>query len=146
MLVPSPPVSKFTFEAALDYARKTGVAIYFIALIGLNILTGYNGQISLGHAGFMAVGAYTASIVGVILFGLGVALMVSKVTRGQRMLRTLMMFPMMFSPILVGFQFKFICERCNNGYMSSYQSNKIGMAVGFLRGARSSWPDWSGHS
>lgn len=43
-----------------------------------------------------------------MLFGLGLALMVSKVTRGQRLLRTMMMFPMMFSPILVGFQFKFI--------------------------------------
>ena len=29
-------------------------------------------------------------------------------SRGQRMLRTIMMFPMMFSPILVGFQFKFM--------------------------------------
>ncbi|MEO8240932.1 MAG: sugar ABC transporter permease [bacterium] len=43
-----------------------------------------------------------------MLLGLGLALLVSKVTRGQRTLRTLMMFPMMFSPILVGFQFKFI--------------------------------------
>lgn len=43
-----------------------------------------------------------------MLCGLGLALMVSKVTRGQRVLRTAMMFPMMFSPILVGFQFKFI--------------------------------------
>jgi multiple sugar transport system permease protein len=43
-----------------------------------------------------------------MLLGLGLALMVSKVTRGQRALRTAMMFPMMFSPILVGFQFKFI--------------------------------------
>lgn len=43
-----------------------------------------------------------------MLLGLGLALMVSKVTRGQRVLRTAMMFPMMFSPVLVGFQFKFI--------------------------------------
>ncbi|MDE0591544.1 sugar ABC transporter permease [Halocynthiibacter sp. C4] len=43
-----------------------------------------------------------------MLLGLGLALLVNKVTMGQRMLRTLMMFPMMFSPILVGFQFKFI--------------------------------------
>ncbi|WP_339859992.1 sugar ABC transporter permease [Thalassospira alkalitolerans] len=43
-----------------------------------------------------------------MLLGLGLALMVSKVTHGQRLLRTMMMFPMMFSPILVGFQFKFI--------------------------------------
>jgi ABC-type branched-subunit amino acid transport system permease subunit len=40
----------------------TYVAIYFIALLGLNILTGYNGQISLGHAAFMAVGGYTATV------------------------------------------------------------------------------------
>jgi multiple sugar transport system permease protein len=43
-----------------------------------------------------------------MVFGLGLAMMVERVTRGQRLLRTLMMFPMMFSPILVGFQFKFI--------------------------------------
>jgi len=43
-----------------------------------------------------------------MLLGLGLALLVSRVTRGQRMLRTVMMFPMMFSPVLVGFQFKFI--------------------------------------
>ena len=40
----------------------TYVAIYFIALLGLNILTGYNGQISLGHGAFMAVGAYTSAV------------------------------------------------------------------------------------
>lgn len=43
-----------------------------------------------------------------LLLGLGIALLVNKVTWGQRGLRTLLMFPMMFSPILVGFQFKFI--------------------------------------
>jgi multiple sugar transport system permease protein len=42
------------------------------------------------------------------LLGLGIALLINKVTWGQRTLRTIMMFPMMFSPILVGFQFKFI--------------------------------------
>jgi multiple sugar transport system permease protein len=40
--------------------------------------------------------------------GLGLALLVNKITAGQRLLRTVMMFPMMFSPILVGFQFKYI--------------------------------------
>ena len=33
-----------------------------IALLGLNILTGYNGQISLGHGAFYAIGAYTTAI------------------------------------------------------------------------------------
>src|ERR671932_1344058 len=40
----------------------TYVAIYFIALLGLNILTGYSGQISLGHGAFMGLGAYTTSV------------------------------------------------------------------------------------
>jgi branched-chain amino acid transport system permease protein len=39
----------------------TYVGIYFIALLGLNILTGYTGQISLGHGAFMAIGAYTTA-------------------------------------------------------------------------------------
>jgi branched-chain amino acid transport system permease protein len=38
------------------------VAVYLIALAGLNILTGYTGQISLGHGAFMGVGAYTTTI------------------------------------------------------------------------------------
>ena len=40
----------------------TLVFAYAIALMGQNILTGYNGQISLGHGAFYAVGAYTAAI------------------------------------------------------------------------------------
>lgn len=43
-----------------------------------------------------------------MLLGLGLALLVNKATRGKRALRTIMMFPMMFSPVLVGFQFKFM--------------------------------------
>jgi branched-chain amino acid transport system permease protein len=44
-----------TFQAAL-------VLVYAIALLGLNILTGYNGQISLGHGAFYAIGAYVAAV------------------------------------------------------------------------------------
>jgi multiple sugar transport system permease protein len=43
-----------------------------------------------------------------MLLGLGLALLVNKITAGKRVVRTIMMFPMMFSPILVGFQFKYI--------------------------------------
>jgi len=42
------------------------------------------------------------------LLGLGIALLINRITWGQRTLRTIMMFPMMFSPILVGYQFKFV--------------------------------------
>ena len=38
------------------------VAVYFIAILGLNILTGYTGQISIGHGAFMAIGGYTTAI------------------------------------------------------------------------------------
>jgi branched-chain amino acid transport system permease protein len=37
-------------------------AMYAVALLGLNILTGFNGQLSLGHGAFMAIGGYTAAI------------------------------------------------------------------------------------
>jgi branched-chain amino acid transport system permease protein len=40
----------------------TLVFVNAIALLGLNILTGYNGQISLGHSAFYALGAYTSAI------------------------------------------------------------------------------------
>ncbi len=42
--------------------QLTMVLVYATALLGLNILTGYNGQISLGHGAFYAIGAYTAAI------------------------------------------------------------------------------------
>ena len=42
--------------------QLTLVMVYAIALLGLNILTGYNGQISLGHGAFYALGAYCAAI------------------------------------------------------------------------------------
>ena len=47
-------------EYALNLASLIGIAC--ISAIGLNILTGYTGQISVGHAAFMMVGAYTAAI------------------------------------------------------------------------------------
>jgi branched-chain amino acid transport system permease protein len=43
----------------------TTMIVYSIALLGLNILTGYNGQISIGHGAFYAIGAYTVAILSV---------------------------------------------------------------------------------
>lgn len=42
--------------------QATQVLVYATVLLGLNILTGFNGQISLGHGAFYAIGAYTASV------------------------------------------------------------------------------------
>ena len=62
-------VAALALACALPFALSgfrafqfTQVGIYAIALLGLNILTGYNGQISLGHGAFYAIGAYTTAI------------------------------------------------------------------------------------
>lgn len=47
-------------DRVLTIMTMIGIAI--ISVHGLNILTGYCGQISIGHVGFMAVGAYTSAI------------------------------------------------------------------------------------
>ena len=44
---------------AAEFARA---GCFFIAILGLNLLTGYTGQISLGHGALMAIGAYTTAI------------------------------------------------------------------------------------
>ena len=36
--------------------------VYVLVALGLNLLTGYTGQVSLGHAAFFAIGAYTAAV------------------------------------------------------------------------------------
>ena len=50
------------FLSGFRLFQFTQVFIYAIALLGLNILTGFNGQFSLGHGAFYAVGAYTGAI------------------------------------------------------------------------------------
>lgn len=42
--------------------QLTLAMVYSIAILGLNLLTGFNGQFSLGHSAFFAIGAYTAAI------------------------------------------------------------------------------------
>lgn len=42
--------------------QASEIAMWAIVALGLNILTGYNGQISLGHSAFVAIGGYTAAI------------------------------------------------------------------------------------
>ena len=50
------------------------IMIYAIVLFGLDIVVGYTGQVSLGHAGLFGVGAYT---VGVLVFKLGASLWIT---------------------------------------------------------------------
>ena len=58
------------FLSGFRLFQFTQVFIYAISLMGLNLLTGYNGQISLGHGAFYALGAYTTAIL-IEHFGVG---------------------------------------------------------------------------
>lgn len=51
----------FLFKSFFVF-QLTQVLVYAIAIMGLNLLTGINGQFSLGHGAFYAVGAYVAAI------------------------------------------------------------------------------------
>lgn len=50
------------FATDFQLFRLTNVLIFSIALLGMNILVGYNGQISLGHGAFYAIGAYATTL------------------------------------------------------------------------------------
>ncbi len=51
-----------TVVTSFQSSQWTLVLIFTIAIMGLNVLVGYSGQISLGHGAFMALGAYTTAI------------------------------------------------------------------------------------
>jgi branched-chain amino acid transport system permease protein len=57
IVLPLPFLVKNFFVFQLTLAM-----VYAMAILGLNLLTGFNGQFSLGHSAFYAVGAYTAAI------------------------------------------------------------------------------------
>jgi branched-chain amino acid transport system permease protein len=48
--------------SAYNVSLAAQVGIFFVAVLGLNILTGYTGQISIGHGAFMAIGGYTTAV------------------------------------------------------------------------------------
>src|SRR5271170_2825459 len=57
------------FASGYHIYQGSQVLILAIALLGLNLLTGFNGQISLGHGAFFAIGGYGAAIL-IVKFGL----------------------------------------------------------------------------
>ena len=73
-----------------------------------------------------------------LLAGLGIALLINKITWGQRTLRTIMMFPMMFSPILVGFQFKYLFNDTIGLVNNALQS--LGLIAGAIPFLVDRWP------
>ena len=92
--------------------------ILFIGVLGLDLLMGYAGQVSLGHAGFMAVGGYTAAILATrsglaplaatgagIALSLAVALVLSLVTarlRGLYLALATLAFGLLVDSVTVG--------------------------------------------
>src|SRR5690242_19579682 len=61
VLVLAVVVAPFVFSNYRTY-QLAFVGLYLVALLGLDILTGFTGQISLGHGAFMGIGAYTTTI------------------------------------------------------------------------------------
>jgi len=73
---PTTPITKFAIAAAVILVlfavpffvsgyrsfQIAQIMIYAIALLGLNLLTGYNGQLSLGHGAFFAIGGYATAV------------------------------------------------------------------------------------
>jgi branched-chain amino acid transport system permease protein len=108
MLIPGAYISSLTIAA-----------IIFLALIGLDLLMGYTGQVSLGQAGFMAIGGYTAGylsinygmepIVGIaagIVLSLLSALVLSVVTlrlRGLYLALATLAFGLLIDSCAIGF-------------------------------------------
>ncbi len=80
----------------------------------LHVFIGFKNYIQLLTNSDFYVGFFRTLIVVALainiefLLGLAAALLINKITYNARLLRTLIMFPMMFSPILVGFLFKFM--------------------------------------
>ena len=65
LLIPAGWIPGIRFLAEGSWLKVLSeVAILIVAALGLNILLGLAGQVSLGHAFFMAVGAYTAAWLG----------------------------------------------------------------------------------
>ena len=62
------------FEGSDSFVMYTATQalVYGLAIVSLNLLVGFGGQISLGHAGFLAIGGYTAALLAIHVSGLPV--------------------------------------------------------------------------
>lgn len=87
------------------------IAIFAIAAAGLNLLTGVNGQLSLGHGALMAIGAYTTSLL----------------LRGRDMPLILVLIASVASASLIGVVFGFAAARLRGPYLAGAT---LALAVG----------------
>src|SRR5574344_374457 len=71
--------------SAFHQITLVSIMINIILAVGLNLVIGFSGQFSLGHAGFMAIGAYSVGIIGKMMpsyGGFAVALIVGMLISG----------------------------------------------------------------
>ncbi|HVO39071.1 MAG TPA: branched-chain amino acid ABC transporter permease [Spirochaetia bacterium] len=62
VLIAAAPLALGALKADFYLTQLTMSAYYSLVTLGLCLLMGYAGQISLGHAGFFAIGGYTAAV------------------------------------------------------------------------------------
>lgn len=119
MLLLSPVVLMVLFVIALPLAFSFYASLTPFRLLrpeSIETFIGFRNYVRLfGDGDFWAAFLRTLLFLTVALnaelaLGLGAALLINRVTWGRHALRTVMMFPMMFSPVLVGFQFKYIFD------------------------------------
>jgi branched-chain amino acid transport system permease protein len=97
-------------DAYTDY-NLAEIAIFIIAAAGLNLLTGVNGQLSLGHGALMAIGAYTTSLL----------------LRGRDLPLVLVVIASILSASLIGAVFGVAAARLRGPYLAGAT---LGLAVG----------------
>jgi branched-chain amino acid transport system permease protein len=114
------------FMGNFRQTQLVAVGIYFIAIIGLNIVSGYSGQISLGHGAFMGIGAYTTAI------------LVSKYDWGQEWTIPIAG----LAAGVIGFLFGFPALRLSGAYLALAT---FALAIAFIQLAQSSrFEEWTG--
>ena len=115
LLLPAVATMLFVVALPLIFSLWTSLTPYKLTkpntlydFIGLTNYVRIFGDWDFWEAFLRTIGFLTVALNVEFALGLGIALLINKISWGQRGLRTIMMFPMMFSPILVGFQFKFL--------------------------------------
>lgn len=112
LLSPSLFIILFIVAFPLGFSLYVSFTSYSLLTPGSMVFNGFDNYISLIHDSIFwqslknTVIFLTIAINAEFFLGLGISLLLSRELRGGRILRTISMIPMMFAPVLVGFQFK----------------------------------------
>ena len=112
LITPSLSIILFVVAFPLAFSLYVSFTGYSLLTPGSMVFTGGENYVTLIHDPVFwqslknTVIFLTIAINTELFLGLGIALLLAREIKGGRILRTLFMIPMMFAPILVGFQFK----------------------------------------